>query len=129
MNTFTTAFKAAGEVRKLNYRKVTPRTEIGRRIDTLIESMGVSRAEIARQMEVPVVTFNTTLVKHHFRADAIPRLAEILGVSTHYLLTGDDGVLEQVTRGLTNFYDRIEQLINQPLPSRMRRPGTPQAAG
>ena len=74
--------------RKVAKNKNTPRSNIAQRVDTLAAARGISRIDMAKALRVIPVSFNRTMVKGHLPAKHMPLLAELLGTSIHYLVTG-----------------------------------------
>lgn len=92
----TTSASSEGEVegikkpRTRSTNRLTPITEVGRRVDAAAVAAKVSRKQIARELGVVPVSFNSTIVRHHLRAAWMPKIAEMVGRSVNYLLTGED---------------------------------------
>lgn len=64
-------------------------TDVGRRIDEFIERAGLSRRQVAEKLGRNPSSFNYTVSRADIRATVLLDIANALGTSLHYLLTGD----------------------------------------
>jgi len=95
--------------RKNPAKRAKPKHQLSRRIDELAAECGISRIDMAKRCEAIPVSFNRTLVEGHIAARHIPILAEMLGVSSHFLLTGsDDDRVEIITRQLVAAAEELD---------------------
>lgn len=80
-------------MKRVDYLKLTPDAPIGVRIWYMREKRGMTQAQLAKKAYMQVLSVrNWELMRFTPRACYIPALAAALGVSTEWLMTGEESV-------------------------------------
>jgi transcriptional regulator with XRE-family HTH domain len=92
-----------------------PTRPISKRIRALREKRGLTRSQLAREVGVTFAgVFNWEKEGRTPRMDTLTRLAEVLGVTTHYLMTGsEEGGHEEPAKRRKNTVESVLEQAQQ----------------
>lgn len=80
--------------------------DIGSRIHNIIDDADITQKELAKRLELPISTLNGYMTgKHQFPPEVVKKVAEILEVTTDYLL----GITQEPLRPIS--LSRVERTM------------------
>lgn len=97
---------------------------ISKRIKDLREKRGLTRSQLAKRVGVTFAgVYNWEEEDRQPRMDTLTRLAEVLGVTTHFLMTGsEEGAHEEPVKKRKNTVDSVLEQAQQDFAAAMGLP-------
>lgn len=94
-------------------KNLTAKSEIGKRIDRIIQVRDETRSHVAKLIGLSRQTFTNRLDNGKFLAEDLVGMSQALNVSLEFLLTGDDPVLTRTAHYMGYAYEKVAGILQQ----------------